>query len=490
MRFIGKLAVALAMLGLMSCSPGQQAANQPVAVTIGGPPNVAFLAEIANARGFFRDEGIEATIRPIQTGKLTQDAVIAGQLDYGIVLDVNVAALGFRADEVVTLAVLMRKGDDGLVARRDRGINGPADLAGKTIGRLTGTTSHVYLDQLLEQAGVNPSGVTFRTMAPPAMQAALARGDIDAASLWEPFRLNAATALGRNALNIDGGALYNANVLLIRRRPAPAAASAQEVRVVRALARAAAFARANPAEAQAIVAPRLGLPVATTASIWRFYSFGVTAPAVARPDVRAPGCLGRPHPARFRGQKAKLRSGAGQWRLCATGDGLGFVAPRAPLANRLRVPLAVAGLLVPLLLWQVASSVGSLPEAVLPAPGKVIGRAVAIAGDPLFQEAALATLYRWLMGFTLGGAVGFILGLAVGSTRWTRNAFLPAIDFFRSIPVTIAFPAFLLAFGLSDAANIAMAFTATVFLVALNVAVAIGTGPPQRAAFMVLMRAR
>jgi ABC-type nitrate/sulfonate/bicarbonate transport system permease component len=165
------------------------------------------------------------------------------------------------------------------------------------------------------------------------------------------------------------------------------------------------------------------------------------------------------------------------------------MAARLHPADRLRAPLAVLGLLLPLLLWQGAASAGALPEAVLPAPFRVITRAVAIAGDPEFQAAAAATVYRWLAGFSLGGMVGFIVGLLVGSTRWTRNAFVPAIDFFRSIPVTIAFPAFLLAFGLSDTANIAMAFTATVFLVALNVAVAVGTGAPQRSAFLALMQA-
>jgi ABC-type nitrate/sulfonate/bicarbonate transport system substrate-binding protein len=285
-RMLAAFAVALA---LISCSPAAPQAGQPVAVTIGGPPNIALLAEIAKAKGYFAEEHIDATIQPIQTGKLTQDAVIAGQLDYGIVLDVNVAALGFRADNVVTLAALMSKGDDGLVARRDHGINGPADLAGKIVGRLTGTTSHVYIDRLLEQAGVDPARVTFRTMPPPAMQAALARGDIDAASLWEPFRLNAANALGNNALNLDGGQLYTARVLLIRRAPAPATRDTQEVRVVRALARAAAFARSNPAEAQAIVAPRLALSPAMVASIWHFYGFGVSPPDSARADVERIG---------------------------------------------------------------------------------------------------------------------------------------------------------------------------------------------------------
>ena len=278
-----------AMLALAACSPQASGPDQPVAVTIGGPPNITLLAEIAEAKGYFAEEGVDATIRSIQTGKLTQDAVIAGQLDFGIVLDVNAAILGFRADNVSVLAVLMTKSDDGLVARRDRGIQRPEDLAGKTVARMTGTTSHVHIDRLLEAAGVDPARVTFRTMPPPAMQAALIRGDIDAASLWQPFRLNAMSALGANGLNLDGDNLYRSRVLLIRRAPAAAAAGSPEVRVLRALTRAASFARANPGEAQAIVAPALGLPPATVATLWRFYSFDAAAPATARADIERLG---------------------------------------------------------------------------------------------------------------------------------------------------------------------------------------------------------
>jgi sulfonate transport system permease protein len=163
---------------------------------------------------------------------------------------------------------------------------------------------------------------------------------------------------------------------------------------------------------------------------------------------------------------------------------------RPRLVDRLRVPLGLVGLLVPLGLWYLGSIFGAIPEAVLPGPGAVIAKAIALPADPDFQQGAMATLFRWMTGFALGGAAGFVLGILVGSTRWTRHALLPSIDFFRSIPVTIAFPAFLLAFGLSDRANIAMAFAATVFLVALNVAMGIGTGAPQRAAFLTLMRAK
>jgi NitT/TauT family transport system substrate-binding protein len=285
-RYFAALASALA---LAACSPQPASKEERVAVTIGGPPNIALLAEIARENGYFAAEGIDATFQSIQTGKLAQDAVVAGQLDYGLVLDVNTASLGFGQREVKALATLMTKGDDGLVARRDRGINGAADLAGKKVARLTATTGHVFLDRLLESAGVDPSKVTFVTMPPPAMQAAIARGDIDAASLWEPFRQNAVTALGANALNIEGANLYTAKVILIRRNPAPPKVGSQEVRVVRALDKAADFARANPGEAQAITARLMGLPQPTVAGLWHFYGFEVTAPAASRADVERLG---------------------------------------------------------------------------------------------------------------------------------------------------------------------------------------------------------
>lgn len=165
------------------------------------------------------------------------------------------------------------------------------------------------------------------------------------------------------------------------------------------------------------------------------------------------------------------------------------MAASADLPHRLRVPLAAGGLALPLLAWHCVVSAGLVPPAVLPAPADVLARVVALAGEASFREALMATGYRWLTGFVSGGIVGFVVGLLVGSTAWTRYGFLPAIDFFRSIPVTIAFPAFLLAFGLSDGANIAMAFAATVFLVALYVAIGVSSSSPQRAAFLALARA-
>jgi NitT/TauT family transport system permease protein len=56
----------------------------------------------------------------------------------------------------------------------------------------------------------------------------------------------------------------------------------------------------------------------------------------------------------------------------------------------------------------------------------------------------------------------------IGNSLTLYRASFPTMDFLRSLPVTALFPLFLLLFGIGEASKVAMAFTATVFVVALN----------------------
>lgn len=262
-----------------------QSSPEAARVTIGGPPNVSLLVTIAEAQGYFNEQNLDVAYKPVQTGKLVQDAVVAGQIPYGAGLDVNVAFLGFHDTDVCALAVLMKKGDDGLIARGDRGIATIADLAGKRIGYLPGTTSDVLLDRLLQSAQLDRARVSLVTMPPPAMQAGIIRGDIDAASVWEPFRENARRSLGDKAFNVDGGKYYTANVLLIGRKPKTLSQDSVESRIIRALTKAAEYARNNPALSQRTVAPMLGLKPEQVEQLWRFYSFGIQPARTAKNDL-------------------------------------------------------------------------------------------------------------------------------------------------------------------------------------------------------------
>ncbi|MGI9381531.1 MAG: taurine ABC transporter substrate-binding protein [Methyloligellaceae bacterium] len=79
---------------------------------------------------------------------------------------------------------------EAMVVRNGSGVKEPKDLKGKRIGVPFVSTTHFHTLFALEQWGIDPKSVKLLNMQPNAIAAAWARGDIDAAFVWDP-------ALGR-----------------------------------------------------------------------------------------------------------------------------------------------------------------------------------------------------------------------------------------------------------------------------------------------------
>jgi taurine transport system substrate-binding protein len=77
-------------------------------------------------------------------------------------------------------------GAEALVARNGSGINSVADLKGKKVATPFVSTSHFHLLYAMELAGLKPTDAQVLNMRPPEIAAAWARGDIDAAFIWDP----------------------------------------------------------------------------------------------------------------------------------------------------------------------------------------------------------------------------------------------------------------------------------------------------------------
>jgi len=75
---------------------------------------------------------------------------------------------------------------EALVVRNGSGITSLQQLKGKTIGVPFVSTSHFDTLLALKLAGLNPSEVKVVNLRPPEIAAAWARGDIDAAFVWNP----------------------------------------------------------------------------------------------------------------------------------------------------------------------------------------------------------------------------------------------------------------------------------------------------------------
>jgi sulfonate transport system permease protein len=111
--------------------------------------------------------------------------------------------------------------------------------------------------------------------------------------------------------------------------------------------------------------------------------------------------------------------------------------------------------------WQAAASAGLLSTRVLPAPTDVIaaGWRLLLSGELLRNM--WVSFWRAMVGFAIGGGIGFAFGLANGMSDRCERVFDSTLQMVRNIPHLALIPLVILWFGIDE--------TAKIFLVALGV---------------------
>ena len=113
-----------------------------------------------------------------------------------------------RDNPKVRLLFTLVNGNYRIVAKRSAGIRTLADLKGKRVVTPRNTSAHYHLVALLRTAGLQESDVTIVSAPATAMAAAVAKGDADAISMWEPESQNAVEALGKDAITFQDNKVY------------------------------------------------------------------------------------------------------------------------------------------------------------------------------------------------------------------------------------------------------------------------------------------
>jgi ABC-type nitrate/sulfonate/bicarbonate transport system substrate-binding protein len=143
-----------------------------------------------------------------------------------------------------------------LVARRSAGIETLADLKGKRVMLPANTSANYYLVAMLRTVGLTEDDVVLVPLPPESngetgmdqMSSALARGDVDAISIWEPEPADAITQLGDDAVVLQDRSVYR-EVFNLHARAADLADPGKRrsiVEFVRAVAQATDALRSNP----------------------------------------------------------------------------------------------------------------------------------------------------------------------------------------------------------------------------------------------------
>jgi ABC-type nitrate/sulfonate/bicarbonate transport system substrate-binding protein len=161
-----------------------------------------------------------------------------------------------------------------IVARRSAGVGTAADLSGKKIATSLNSSAHFYIVKTLRGAGLAEKDVTVVGMQPSDMPAALARGDVDAVSIWEPAAERSVQALGTDAIVIAGPPYrerFNLNTTTaVLADPAKRAAL---VDLLRGIIRASQEIRGRPEPAQQLMAKKLEVPLALVSKTWSLFQF-------------------------------------------------------------------------------------------------------------------------------------------------------------------------------------------------------------------------
>ena len=180
-------ATLVVYMGSVIAAPPALAQN-PLPITIGYQGIADWLLFVAKDLKLFEKAGLAPTYVKFEAGAPMIAAAQSRSIDIGdlgtvpfligLSRGVDWAIIGISTEAAYT---------EGLVARKDSGINTFADLKGKRIGYYKGSTAHYGLRMGLRQHGIRPDQVMLLDMPPAAQLAALKNREIDAAMVWEPW---------------------------------------------------------------------------------------------------------------------------------------------------------------------------------------------------------------------------------------------------------------------------------------------------------------
>lgn len=233
-------------------------------------------AFIAEAKGFWKEEGLAVEIRPFLSGRLALDALVGGAVDTATVADFSTVLAAFQNQKVKIITTISTSEKHvNILARKDRGIFKPQDLANKKIAMSSGTSGEYVLNRFLEANNIIKSDVKIVSLNPPDMIAAIARGDVDAIITWQPHIYNAKNMLGNNAVLFSSKGLYNHPFNIVVLEESLNTQKEAQKKLLVGLKKAERFMRENRKESIEIVAKRLGMNAKDVEALWNDYSFKI-----------------------------------------------------------------------------------------------------------------------------------------------------------------------------------------------------------------------
>ncbi len=179
------VAVAAVMVGALFASAAS-AQDKVIISMSSGVNQVPSL--VAQAEGYFKDEGLDVELKPVARGAVAIEAVSGGSVQFAESAHTTFFSAINKGLPLEGVAVAARGYYGKLIATpENKDLKTFADFKGKKIGTQVGTGMHMVLQMLLEKEGLTEEDLGISNVRVNDMPAAMAAGgQFDAVLGWEP----------------------------------------------------------------------------------------------------------------------------------------------------------------------------------------------------------------------------------------------------------------------------------------------------------------
>lgn len=264
-----RLSALCAVAVLAGCARGEEA---PAALTVASLRQpAASLYHLGLDAGCFEQERLAVADRPFDVGRDALPLLLDGRADVAIAYATPTLRAALSDPRLRVLSKLHSSArNTRLVARAQAGIRSFSDLRGKRLGLLRGTSADFFAEVAVTAGGIPRGSAVLVDVAPAAAPEALARGELDAAVLWDPHAARAEELLGAAGRTLVTD-LYVETSLLVTRADLLAAKEPALRALLRGLRCAERHVRDHPDQARALVIRRFAeqTPAAIDAQLGR-----------------------------------------------------------------------------------------------------------------------------------------------------------------------------------------------------------------------------
>lgn len=264
---------ALRGLLLVALAGGAQAAELVLAVSRGP---VSLPVYVAQAKGYFEASGVTVQLSDCSSGRSCLELMMQGRAQVATAAEFAVTLASFRRNDLAIIGTTSTSSHQiKLIGRGSSGVRGAADVKGRRVGFVPGTSSQYFLDTWVTFQGIEPRDMHKLPLEPDRMVDALRRGEVDALAIWEPYASAAIAALGADAVSLPNPRIYTQHFTVVTDRAQLQAHGAELAAVLQALVKAERLIAERPAEAAALLQARLKTDAAAAAAQMKEHDYRI-----------------------------------------------------------------------------------------------------------------------------------------------------------------------------------------------------------------------